>query len=544
MITFHIALAERCHFNVYDSALFNLDCTHLHILAFFLFSYSRSCTTSPHHKRNSSTSLPPSPKPTIDAEFALKSLGNAEKAFSGLVSNLNIAITFGGTLIALIGLVGIILIGRQGDKHKKELEEKIEFRDKSTAENRELYETGLSTRFDQLSNDVEERLTKLQSTLPTEIERIALQSSGETTRYLKAFKDDVIQLQKEMEEYKGILSIAKESSEEIKFENADPYLDYLFVKNLNRPSEMSNDIEKERLEAVDRLKRIIRLGLEGRIESNLLFNSGMAASRAELENESLQLFTIASWASPFASYELALYRLQMTMGRKYEIKDDGNGGFKLELHSGGGEISENIIADAFTNALIAASDSPLPQSGITYNELWNMAHHVRSVGGFERMRDILEASLRARLGEQIIKEDFSHDADQEHFSQEVWDRQKGKAIPSYLPGKLSVTYSLIGIGNWVEQYKKYLEMGVKIAATESPLTTWRDDFIREAINTALGIQMKDDLDELFQRYGVKTGISSDEPDARKLFQMLHDATQSDESDESDALEFLERLRAL
>ncbi len=446
----------------------------------------------------------------VDAELAFRALENSEKAFSDLVENLNITITFGGALIAIVGLVGLILIGRQGDKHKTELEAKIAAHEKMNETMRKEFETRLTESYGQLSTDVKERLEALHSMLPEEIERIALASSGRTGDYLTRLKASTESLEKEMARYRDLLSTAESLVEDVSSENADPYLDYVFVDSLGKPSNADEKTAQSRFEAIFRLKRIVRQGLQGRVDSNLLFNAGVAASKAELEDEALQLATLASLSAPFANHQLLMYRLQMTLGRRYDVTRSDDGKLKLEICSGSDGESESIISNAFANALESASDAPLPQCEITYAELWNMAQKVRELGGYERMRDTLEASLRARLGNSITKEEFSHQADRERFSQTIWDGQKGKQVPSYLAGILALSYAAIGTGNWLEKYREYTELGAKLAAKESPLTTWRGKFLQSGLKWAKGIGLGDEVRNVFQQYKlqVPTGLDN------------------------------------
>jgi hypothetical protein len=472
----------------------------------------------------------------VDAELAFRALENSEKAFSDLVENLNITITFGGALIAIVGLVGLVLIGRQGDKHKTELEAKITAHEKMNETRREEFETKrkefetrLTESYGQLSTDVKERLEALHSMLPEEIERIALASSGRTDGYLKKLKTSTESLEKEMERYKKLLSTAERLVEDVSSENADPYLDYVFVDSLGKPSNADEKTAQSRFEAIFRLKRIVRQGLQGRVDSNLLFNAGVAASRAELDDEALQLATLASLSAPLANHQLLMYRLQMALGRRYDVTKADDGKLKLEICSGSDGESESIISNAFANALESASDAPLPQCEITYAELWNMAQKVRELGGYERMRDTLEASLRARLGNSITKEEFSHQADRERFSQTIWDGQKGKQVPSYLAGILALSYAAIGTGNWLEKYREYTELGAKLAAKESPLTTWRGKFLESGLKWAKGIGLGDEVKNVFQQYKlqVPTGLDG----------------ESQGQDPGELLRFIERLQA-
>lgn len=442
-------------------------------------------------------------KPQVDAEFALKSIENAGNAFSSLVNNLNVAITIGGVLIALVGLIGIALIGRQGDKHKMELEKKIDLHEKSSLEMRNLFESGLRTDFDQLSGYLKETLNTLRSSLPSEVERIALKASNETGGYLKDLQSNVEALRAEVKKYEETIGVVKVCTHDAKKNNADPFLDYLFVDGLSVPEEADGKAEIQRLDAIVRLKRIIAMGLEGRVAANLLFNSGMAASKIELEDEALRLLTLAVWVAPMTTHKLSMFRLQMTLGRKYDVRSDGaDGRFALVVYSGSDGKPESIIEEAFANALQAASDTPLPQNEIVYAELWNMAQQVREAGGYERMRDTLEASLRARQGNTIQVHDFSHDADRRRFTQSTWDSQKGKVIPSSLAGKISATYSLVGTGDWKEKYNMYLELGIKIAVTESPRTTWRSRFFRDVLNSASKIGEVDHAMKLMRDNGI------------------------------------------
>ncbi|HHB80590.1 MAG TPA: hypothetical protein ENK83_02420 [Aliiroseovarius sp.] len=158
-----------------------------------------------------------------------------------------------------------------------------------------------------------------------------------------------------------------------------------------------------------------------------------------------------------------------------------------------------------------------------------MAQNLREDGGYERMRDVLMASYKARKGEEVTEGDFHDTRDREMFTgpdaDGTWD-QKDVPIPSNLPGKISAVYALIGTGNWREKYDTYLRHAVELAANESDLTTWRKSFLRDAQDTANKLGLGAEFKALLEREGVEYQ-STQERQMQHILELLQQRQMED-----------------
>ncbi len=466
------------------------------------------------------------PPRLVDAEVALKLFEGSERTVRELADNLDLFLTLAGAGIIVIGIFGIIVLGRQGEKIKEELSKQVaDFR---TAQLE--FETSIREEVNKLNQSVIDRF----NSLPTEVERVALKGSNETTMYLADTKARFEELRDRVLEYEKILSSAKQLKSTVEDSFPDPYLTYLSLRALGKPSDASEEAESDRVQVMRKVDKVIEMGLEGRVPSSLMFNLGMGCSEAELEDYALRLFTVAAWNTPDATNTLAMYRLQMAMGRKYAIEKDGAAG-KYTLKPSEPEDQKAIPQEAFSNALDAAANARLPGNQIVYSELWNMAQYQREDGGFTRMLETLVASFEARLGNEITADHFSHPQDIETFNKAIWDEQKGKPIPSNLPGRIASVHALIGTIGWEENYDRYMDIALQIAAKESSISTWRNSFLSDAKRIAGRIGKLSDFERMMEHYKIdQDSVDDDDDFPPELHALLKNALMQKIEDDSEA----------
>ncbi len=501
------------------------------------------------------------PSSDVTPDQMLIPVSDAYRFFEGVASNFDSLVTnlqvFGSGLVVLglilaIGLA--VTFGRDGQRTRTDLQRqfgKFEEDQKEALEKMQLnflserqesekrlerFENRLSDRVGRLEAEQKNHISdtnkslaetthSIQEAIQREIDRVIFDKANKTHDSFNSLYKKAADLEHNIKEIFERYSELDSAVREADINESDPYFNYTFVSSMPQSSnkDTSQENRQRRAEAVRRLEATIAKAIAGAVDSNLLFNSGMAASRLEFEDQALKLLTLAHKNSPTTSHALAKYRLQMTLGRAYRIDDSG-------AWITDERAPKDIAADAFSNALKAASAAPLPQNEIIYAELWNMSQKVREDGGYERMLDTLMASYQARYGEGIAENMFSDARDRKNFDQNAWERQKTWAIPSNLPAKISSIHALIGTTGWHESYVKYRDIALEIASKESAMTTWRRSAIRDMRETAERIGDLDDFDAKAEALGIDLSEFERENQARaemlSRLQRLIDQTAS------------------
>lgn len=405
-------------------------------------------------------------------------------------------------IVAVFAAVVGALYGRSQRETKKDLEE-------DAARFREFIERDRTA----FQNRVSDDLKRFEDNLPNAVVQIARMKSDAIGPDLEKMREDYNSYREEIDKYKALLDTRRSEARAAYVD--DPMMNRAFADYVSRLPDDPNDVGylAKRNEARARLMGTVKAAEMGNVDANLLFNSAMVASRLDMDDVSLKLLTYANYFSPASSHKIALNRVQMTIGRAYTVKQQAG-----SVGAIGGQLEqtypltvqdkkpEEIEREAFTSALTAAANAPLPQNEIIYAELWNMAQKTREAGGYERMRDVLLASYKARKGAAVAGEDFTREADRDALMADpkLWEAQKNQEIPSNLPGKISSIYALIGTKGWEANYEKYLGIAADIAMGESAMTTWRKSFIRDALDTAEHLGRRKQVENSFKSKGLLT----------------------------------------
>lgn len=411
------------------------------------------------------------------------------------------------------------------------MKEQVDAQIKSNREQREEFQLNIRHDVDSMRSSQVEALRRFEDNISVEVQRIALRESESAKALIGELSDHANKLRSQIEDYEDVLKVVKKSADDQV--TVDPYLNYEIASSLEGKTTDPSDKEyqKKRREAMSRLEKIVDYAREGAVDANLLFNSGMTASRLDTEDVALKLFTFAASFSPVTSHKLAKYRLMMTVGREYTVvPSQDKSAFELLAEE---KEPKEIVEEAYSAALLAAADAPLPQNEIIYAELWNMSQSTREDNGYERMRDVFTASYKARRSEKVTDADFSDPRDRILFKDYDWTKQNGKAVPSNLCGKIAATYALLGYGDWKEHYNKYLEQAISIASSEIEMTTWKTSFLRDAKRTAMRSGTLEHFQQLLDRYQVSFGEDDDEMLKRMLMEVMTSNNQEGPSPDSE-----------
>lgn len=358
----------------------------------------------------------------------------------------------------------------------------------------------LEKKVSQFEQQIDRKFADLEEQLPYLVAKTAEDQSSQAA-------ENITKLNKKSESLKTrlgeLVEYADAATSQIEtVVGSDPFLDYSFATEVSEEPVRPDDpgYKLRRLEANSRLTKVLEVGLKGECDTNLLFNSAMTASKLELEDLAIKLWTICAHLSPSPSHTMALYRGQMTIGRRYEVKLDSESYFSLRVDD---RTSATIISDTFDAALVEATTKALPQCEIIYSECWNMAQKCREDGGYQRLLDTLTAVHDARSGVQVSKSNFGHSSDWDLLS-EKFDAQRDVPVPSDLCGKISALHAMIGTSGWRSSYEKFLKQGMLLAADESDVTTWKNSFLHDAAKMAA----LTDTTDLFKRLADEAGIST------------------------------------
>jgi hypothetical protein len=458
----------------------------------------------------------------------------------------------GGLGLAVLVLIAYVVFGREGDKVRKEIEKSVgdriaaQAQDLADAQNR-IREIGVDLekkvgermaaeerRFDDALKKVEAFTTELRERVGVEV-RFRI---GE-------MKEEADGLVKELEAAKdalGLLEGVKANAARLKAyvdirTSLDPSGNFEWLDDFsdNRLRYMSDRkaYEDMRREAKVRFEQVYDSARKAEVDANQLFNAAMVASRLNFEEEALQLFTLSNRFSPSPTHEVAMRRIEATIGKSYEVMEleraagTTSGGSPVVDLIARTDSATEIVNTAFAKALSAAARARLPQNEIVYAELWNIAQKVREDRGYERMLDVFLAILKARQGGKVTADDFSDDRDKEEFETSdtfgpaVWKAQAKEKVTSNLHGKIAATWAMIGTGDWRTHYRHHTARGVELAAIESDVTTWKRSFLRDGFEMAGRIGEREHWTQVCEANGIKDFTPQGQEDVQRQFlQML------------------------
>lgn len=465
----------------------------------------------------------------VSSELAMKAIENAQNNLGDLIVNLNLYLTIAGGLFALFAIMISLYIGQDGNKTKEELKEKlsayegvlnaklddvsssVEGISKRADREREAARLALIERFGDLEKRVDATLSQFASSVQESQSKLSDNVRSEVFSTINLVPGYAEQVDKAKSELKTILSdagvqiaAAKEAAAAMDKQKPkdDPQYCYAYLESLPNHFEAGDDAQKRnRQVGRNHAETIIEFGEKGEVDATLLFNAGQECSRKDFDLEALKLFTLSSTFDGSKTHELARLRMEMAIGVRFKLEESGDG-LKLTKQN---VSNDKVQEDAFAEALKAAANCPLPQNEIIYAELWNMSQRAREKLGYERMRDTLVASYKARKGEKVTRADFTSKQDQAAFDAQLWADQADTAIPSNLPGKIAGSFALIGVGDWERQFWDYTEAGMKLAVKESKMTTWRGAFLRETVENVSRLGAMERFTRLADKVGLDLG---------------------------------------
>lgn len=349
-----------------------------------------------------------------------------------------------------------------------------------------------------------ELVTKSGNALNKEINRTASKAVGwvRSDRALSIdAREKIFELEKELED------IRSKTFKPILEASDDPQsiFDAITQTSERIADNETTDVEKVKLRAaaLSHLKLQVELGLNGDVPANLSFNSGIAASRLDMDLISLKLFTIAYYSQPLASHRLAVLHKQAETGSLFDVTGE-LGQLKLVKSS----LTPNEISqEAFSEALLLAADAGAVQCEIAYSQAWNIGQERRENDGMEQLLAVLAASRSARLQVEQpawLPISIGEIASFEGFD---WKQQAGRTVPSYLLSKMAQSVSFISFVGWREVFLELLAEGLVIHRDESPMATWSSHFRRDVLSLAGRTNLLGEVDDLIQ---VHHGSNIDE----------------------------------
>ncbi len=255
-----------------------------------------------------------------------------------------------------------------------------------------------------------------------------------------------------------------DSDETLHPSSTDAYAAYVVAREIAGKHELA---EGDRERALENLKTIIRLGVQGHVDPNLLFNSSSVASTLDLDHEALILSTLCAEIDPKPSHTMRKLRLENVFGQAYVYKDNA-------LHEE--DVQPITVRErAWSHALDVIKDNPVVQCELIYSELHNIAVRNREMGYIEQAIAAIESLA------------------------------KGGRLPSYAFVTLAGFYAMIGAEDWRDKFNKAFEEAARQLSKESPASSWYQHTIREAVQWASRLGQEEKAKELLSRAGLNAG---------------------------------------
>ncbi|WP_394155379.1 DUF4062 domain-containing protein [Loktanella salsilacus] len=340
--------------------------------------------------------------------------------------------------------------------------------------------------------NLSELVTKSGNALNKEMNRTSSKAIG-WVRADKATgldaREKIFQLEQELEELKN-------NKDPLLGANDDPQSLYDAVtQSIARIQDSdTNDLERSKLRsaALRYLNKIVDLSLMGEVPANLAFNSGINASRLDMEVLALKLFTLAYYSQPLPSHRLATLHKQAETGSLYEVVEKDGGKILRKSTEQPGEVSQKALSEA----LFLAANATVPQCEIAYSQAWNISQQLRELEAVEQLLAVLAASKSVRASSS--QPDWLPMTVDEigEFVGFDWGRQTGRIIPAYLVGKMADCVAFLSFVGWRNVFLDLVEEALALHATESPMATWASNFRSGLLQTAYRTNLINEVEQL------------------------------------------------
>lgn len=228
------------------------------------------------------------------------------------------------------------------------------------------------------------------------------------------------------------------------WELEDPYGLYTALEVI---AQQESEAKADRTVATMLLRKLIRLGERGQVDSNLLFNSSTVAARLDFDLQAVKLAALCAHGDPKPSHFARLYRLEEVFGIRFTIS---SGSLQVE------EAPANLIReDAWRRVLSLIADRPTLQCELVLAEAHNIAVRNRESGYLDQLIEAIE-----------------------HYAKE------DEPPPSYSLVILSGLYAMRGSTDWRLDYQRCVDRAIQLLLAESPMVTWYRHSVRELLSHA------------------------------------------------------------
>lgn len=290
---------------------------------------------------------------------------------------------------------------------------------------------------------------ELQSSVEEHVDR-ALRKESERKQTFQALLESLKQAETKWEEIKASIQHIEGFYTITETLVGDAQGAYKAVSEIsNKPTATEDD----RRVALTYLRKLIQLGVEGRVDPNILFNATSAASKLDFDFEALQIAALCAHWDPKPSHIARKNRLEDIFGARFVLRDN---------HLERDEVSANVVrSEAWTAALEQVRRMPTIQCELILSEAHNIAVRNRESGFMDELITVIETSSQSKDNRQT---------------------------PSYLYVILGGLYAMRGNLQWREGYEDTITKALQILKQESPSSTWYWHTIRDLLSntTKLG----------------------------------------------------------
>lgn len=232
------------------------------------------------------------------------------------------------------------------------------------------------------------------------------------------------------------------------------------------------------------LERILQLALQLQVSVNDLFNSGVLATRADLDYLALQFHTLACYLLDSKSHWMAMLHREAAAGVSLNVVSTERG---LEVKRNSEMSPQDIRSRALKAALEMFAEAPVAQCEIIYSQAWNICQTHRETDALEIARELLISSYLARRDQ--IDEIQVVETSEFGLNDIDWSQQVGRPVPSYMLQKIAEISQFLAKSDWLEETKKWLRLAERQNAIEPPNATWYRSTVKEIDGALNAIQL-------------------------------------------------------
>jgi len=236
---------------------------------------------------------------------------------------------------------------------------------------------------------------------------------------------------------------------------------YHIAKGLSEKDSITAD---DRRTALSCLRKNVKLGEEGQVDPQLLFNASGVASDMDFDHQALELGSLCAHWAPKPSYILRKNRLEDIFGMRFELKEKA----LVQTHL----PPTSVRQEAWIATLKEASKSPTDQCELIYSEFQNIAIRNRESGYIDQAIEVIRNNTIQN------------------------------ATPSYAYVILSDLYAMRGNSTWLTDYLETVGRAANILAKESPACTWYESSIQDTLKMATLVNKNAEIQKILVNAGI------------------------------------------